>query len=173
MLRFFLGFLLGLIVIPVAGLVYFKLGKPPVATADPPLPFEAQIVAVPLNARIDREMPKSAPIAADEAAFQAGAPIYQAQCSSCHGLPGHVVRFASAMFPRAPQLFERHGDHVGVSDDEPGESYWKVANGIRLSGMPAFGKVLSETEMWQVSLLIANADKLSPAVLELLKPPAK
>jgi len=26
---------------------------------------------------------------------------------------------------------------VGVSDDEPGETYWKVANGIRLTGMPA------------------------------------
>jgi mono/diheme cytochrome c family protein len=62
-----------------------------------------------------------------------------------------------------------------VSDDPPGEIYWKVANGIRLTGMPAFKSVLSETEMWQVSLLLANADKpLPPAALVMLHgaPPA-
>ena len=47
----------------------------------------------------------------------------------------------------------RVGSVVGVSDDEPGETYWKVANGIRLSGMPAYTHILTETQMWQVSLL--------------------
>jgi hypothetical protein len=37
--------------------------------------------------------------------------------------------------------------------------------------MPSFSKVLSETQMWQVSLLLANADKpLPPAALALLSP---
>jgi len=43
-----------------------------------------------------------------------------------------------------------------------GETYWKVANGIRLTGMPAFGHTLSDTQMWQVSLLLKNADKELP-----------
>jgi len=170
MFRFLVGFILGLLVIPVGAVVYFKAGKPPVATADPPLPLEAQIVAIPLHARIDREMPKTVPVAANEVAYVAGAAVYQAQCASCHGLPEHDSPFAKAMFPRAPQLFVKHGDHVGVSDDEPGETYWKVANGIRLSGMPAYGHVLQETEMWQVTLLVANADKLPPSVMQLLTP---
>ena len=77
----------------------------------------------------------------------------------------------------APPLWEKHhkGEVVGVSDDPPGETYWKVANGIRLTGMPAYDKVLTETEMWQVSLLLANADKpLPPAALVMLHgaPPA-
>ena len=78
------------------------------------------------------------------------------------------------MFPDAPPLWEKHHDGtvVGVSDDPPGETYWKVANGIRLTGMPSYKKVLSETEMWQVSLLLANADKpLPPAAVALLKEP--
>ena len=59
-----------------------------------------------------------------------------------------------------------------VSDDPAGETYWKVANGIRLSGMPAFSHVLNQTEMWQVSQLLANADKPQPpGVLTLLKQP--
>jgi len=56
-----------------------------------------------------------------------------------------------------------------VSDDPPGETYWKVSNGIRLTGMPAFKEVLTDTQMWQVSLLVANADKpLPPATVQIL-----
>jgi thiosulfate dehydrogenase len=51
-----------------------------------------------------------------------------------------------------------------VSDDPVGETYWKVANGIRLTGMPSYRGSLEEKQMWQVSLLLANGDKLSPAV---------
>jgi mono/diheme cytochrome c family protein len=79
------------------------------------------------------------------------------------------------MFPNAPPLWERHhnGEVVGVSDDPPGETYWKVANGIRLTGMPSFKEILTDTQMWQVSLLLANADKpLPPAALDILNGPA-
>jgi mono/diheme cytochrome c family protein len=49
-----------------------------------------------------------------------------------------------------------------VTDDPPGETYWKAANGIRLTGMPAYKGSLSDTQLWQVSLMLANADKLPP-----------
>ncbi len=173
MKAFTFGLILGLLAIPVAGFLFFKFGKPPVATADPSLPFERQIVSVPLEVRIHREMPGSVPVSADAAAYGAGAAIYQSQCVACHGLPDRPSSFAPNMFPRAPQLFERHGDHVGVSDDEAGETYWKVANGIRLSGMPSYKKVLTEKELWQVTLLLANADKLPPEVQKQLTTPAQ
>jgi mono/diheme cytochrome c family protein len=52
---------------------------------------------------------------------------------------------------------------MSVGDDPVGETYWKIKNGIRLTGMPAYGKVLSETQLWQVSLLLSMADKPLPA----------
>lgn len=58
-----------------------------------------------------------------------------------------------------------------MTDDEPGETYWKVANGIRLTGMPGFNQQLSTTQMWQVSLLLANADKLPDTVKAILANP--
>jgi mono/diheme cytochrome c family protein len=70
------------------------------------------------------------------------------------------------MFPVAPQLWEHP-----VTDDPPGETYWKAANGIRLSGMPGFSKTLSETQLWQVTLLLAHADKLPDSVRQLLRQP--
>ncbi len=82
----------------------------------------------------------------------------------CHGTPGHDEPFAETIYPNAPQLWKKHphGNVVGVSDDEVGETYWKVANGIRLTAMPSYKKVLTDTQMWQVSLLLKNADKELP-----------
>jgi len=161
--KLLLGFLLGIIAVAAGLFLYLKSGPLPVAVADQPFPFEKQIVKLPLGARIDRET-KTAPFGTSEDVFESGAHIYRAQCASCHGIPGHDVPYAKRMYPVAPQLWKKHakGNVVGVSDDEPGETYWKVANGIRLSGMPAFNHVLSDTQMWQVSLLLKNADKELP-----------
>jgi hypothetical protein len=55
-----------------------------------------------------------------------------------------------------------------VNDDAPGESYWKAMNSIHLSGMPGLGSSLSDEQLWQVSHLLASADKLSPQVVQAL-----
>ena len=161
--KVFLGFLLGVaaVVVGIAGYLYF--GALPVATSDKPFPFEKELVHVPLKARIAGEM-KQPPFGIGEDVYEGGAKVYHAQCASCHGTPGHDVAFARHMYPSAPQLWKKHaqGSVVGVSDDEPGETYWKVANGIRLSGMPAYAHVLTDTEMWQVTLLLKNADQQLP-----------
>jgi mono/diheme cytochrome c family protein len=169
--RIFLGIILGVLLVPIAVLSWFHFGQVPVAVADPPLPQERLITSVPLNARIDREIVKTPPIPADGPNLVAGAEVYRVQCATCHGYHGKSSLFGPHMFPDAPALWEKHhnGEVVGVSDDPPGETYWKVANGIRLSGMPSYKDVLTETEMWQVSLLLANADKpLPPAAVDIL-----
>jgi thiosulfate dehydrogenase len=171
--KVFLGFILGIAFLAAGLFLYLKFGPLPVAVADAPFPFEKQVVHVPLDARIERET-KNAPFGISEDVFESGAHIYRAQCASCHGAPGHDVGYAKYMYPSAPPLWKKHGSHgvVGVSDDEPGETYWKVANGIRLSGMPAYSHVLSDTQMWQVSLLLKNADKELPGpVTQILTAP--
>jgi thiosulfate dehydrogenase len=174
MFKFLLGLILGFLIVPAWALWYFHLGHPPVAVADTPFPYERDIVRMPLHARIDREMPSGAPISPTAENLLAGAQIYRQQCAACHGLQGHPSDFAAHMYPHAPQLWAAHhnGSVVGVSDDPVGETWWKVANGIRLSGMPSFDKVLSETQMWQVTLLLKQANQpLPPDVTELVKTP--
>lgn len=170
--RILLGVLMGILLVPLALLWWLRSGDVPVAVADPPLPHEQLLTGMPLHARIDREMVKTPPIQADEANLVVGAEVYRDQCAACHGLHGKPSRFGAHMFPIAPQLWEKHHNDsvVGVSDDPPGETYWKVVNGIRLTGMPAYKGVLTEIKMWQVSLLLANADKpLPPAAVEILR----
>jgi mono/diheme cytochrome c family protein len=158
------SFVAGALLLPLGICLYLAFGKPPVATADPPFPLEQKIVAVPLDARIKREMPAGSPIPATDENLNAGASIFEDKCEFCHGTADTPSVMAKAMFPQPLQMWMKHRNGaVGVSDDPVGEIYWKVKNGIRLSGMPAYGKALSETELWQVSLLLSMADKPVPA----------
>jgi mono/diheme cytochrome c family protein len=159
-----LSLVAGVLLFPLSIYLYLAFGHPPVATADPPFPLEAKIVAIPLNARIQREAPASSPIPASDENLNAGAGIYEDKCEVCHGTADEPSVMAKTMFPQPPQLWVKHQNGaVGVSDDPVGETYWKVKNGIRLSGMAAYGRALSDTQLWQVSLLLSMADKPLPA----------
>lgn len=170
-----LGVLLGVVLTPLVILGWFRFGHMPVAVADTTLPLEDQLARISLDARVAAEQPKVVPVAADETNLTAGAQVYLNQCASCHGVYGKPVGFATHMFPKAPQLWLPHpdGKGVGVSGISPTEIYWKVSNGIRQSGMPAYKDTLSTSEIWQVSLLLTNADKPLPsAVVDIVHPQA-
>jgi thiosulfate dehydrogenase len=165
--KFLFGLILGLLIPAAVGYGYFRFGYAPVATSAAPMPFEKDIARMALHARMEKEAPKKdAPFAADETNLAAGAVVYSENCAFCHGLPGQKpTTAAKGMFPLPPQLFEK--DEM-VTDDPAGETYWKVSNGIRMTGMPGFGEMLTPTQMWQVSLLLAKADKLPPPVQAVL-----
>ena len=104
----------------------------------------------------------------DDTNLLAGAHVYREQCAVCHGLPNQPRgAIAQGMFPRPPALF---APDEGVTDDPEGKIYWKVKYGIRLTGMPGFHESLSETELWQVSLLLLKANQLSEPVRQSLHP---
>jgi thiosulfate dehydrogenase len=159
------GFVVGIILIPLIAFVCIRLGYAPVATASPPLPLEKWLAHTALKATVAREAPSQCPIQASETNLLAGAKIYREDCAMCHGTVGQgKTPFAKGMYPPPPQLFVG----TGVTDDPVGHTYWKAANGIRLTGMPAFGPSLSQTQLWQVSQLLANTHHLSAAVTNVL-----
>jgi thiosulfate dehydrogenase len=167
-MKFIAGLVLGLLVVPFGAYLYFAGGSAPVATTDSDMPFEKYFAKKALNARIAKDMPKTVPIQPTEAGYLAGGELYKQHCGVCHGVPlTPKTAIAAGMYPQPPRLLEGKG----VTDDEPGESYWKISNGIRLTGMPGFSKSLSETQMWQIALLVANADKLPPSAKAALVAP--
>jgi hypothetical protein len=167
--KFIVGLLLGVLVVPFGAYLYFTGGRAPVATTDSDMPFEKFLAHKALDARIAKDMVKNVPIQPNEASYLAGAELYKQHCAVCHGVPlSPKSAIATGMYPKPPLLLEGKG----VTDDEPGESYWKIFNGIRLTGMPGFSKSLSETQMWQVALLVRNADKLPPSAKAVLVAPA-
>ena len=168
MKQFAFGFVAALLLLAAGSLGYVALGLAPVATASAPMPFEKLITGIALNARVNKEAPKSSPIPASDEAYAAGINIYRKNCAVCHGLPGQdQTAVAKGEFPKPPELLNGQG----VTNDPVGVTYWKVANGIRLTGMPGFNASLSTAQMWQVSLLLADANKLPAAVQSALKEP--
>jgi mono/diheme cytochrome c family protein len=168
MKTFLLGLLVGLVVLPASVYVYLQFGYAPVATAAPPLPFEKRLARMALHARMAKEAPAQSPIPASEPNLLAGAKLYREHCVVCHGLAGAPqTPTAKGMFPRPPELMRGKG----VTDDPAGESYWKAANGIRLTGMPGYRGSLSDEQLWQVSQFLATADKLPQSVHDLMALP--
>jgi thiosulfate dehydrogenase len=170
--RILLGIILCLILLPIVVLAWLRFGHPPVAVADAPFPHERQIVQIPLNARMNREKPGSAPIQADAGNLTAGAQVYSDQCAVCHGFNGRPSTLGPSMYPAAPQFWQprKNSNAPGASEDRSGEIYWTVFNGIRLTGMPEFNSTLTQTEIWQVALLLANDNKpLPPAAAAIVR----
>jgi len=156
-----LGILLGVLLIGGGVYFYFSSGRAPVATSAPPMPLEKTLARVGLHAYLDKLPHPEPQVPADEANLISGAKVYKEQCAGCHGLPGEPKSLiAQGMYPAPPQLFQG----TGVTDDDAWESYWKAENGIRMSGMPGFKDRLTEKQIWQVAVLVRNADKIPESV---------
>lgn len=163
------GLILGILIVTGGVYFYFASGRAPVATAAPDMPFEQKLARTALHSYLDKLPHLETKVSADEKNFLEGAKVYVENCAVCHGYPGRErTMIAQGMYPKPPQLFRG----TGVTDDETWETYWKVDGGIRLSGMPGFKGGLTEQQMWQVSVLLKNADKISSAVRTALTPPA-
>ncbi len=156
-----IGILLGILLVFAGVWFYFTSGRAPVAVTDPPLPFEARLAHGGMHAHVARQTHTEPTVPADEKNLLAGAEVYKQNCAVCHGLPAEEeTAIAHGMYPKPPELF--HG--TGVTDDPAWETHWKAENGIRMTGMPGFKGRLTDTQLWQVSQLLANADKIPPSV---------
>lgn len=161
MKRVLLGFILAFILIAVGGYIFIATGHMPIATSAGALPGEETVAKMALAASMKSSRDLKSPLPANDDTLKAGADVYNGNCAMCHGAfqqPKPDV--AKAMFPPPPQLLGQDR----MTDDPEGELYWAVTNGIRLTGMPAFDKILDQNRRWQVTLLIKHADNLSPAV---------
>ena len=165
---FFIGMILGWIVLPLAGLLYLCFGYVPVAVNGPVIPFEAMLAGTAVQARIAREAPTKPGLPPSEENVLAGAKLYREHCTECHGLPAaSPTAAAKGMYPPPPQFFERKV----MGNDPVGQNYWIVANGIRLTGMPGYRGSLSDQQLWQVSQFLSNRGNLPTGVAEVLQSP--
>lgn len=170
MRAFGIGIIVGILVVWFIVYIYFSSGMAPVATNAGEMPFERWYAHMALNVAIKKGAPKNAPFQASDADLQTAAHLYREHCAVCHALPdGTKTATASGEYPKPPLLL--HGK--GVTDDTPGETYWKVKNGIRMTGMPSFSQALSDRQLWDVSIMLSEADKLPPDVQTILNQPFK
>ncbi len=157
-----IGILVGLLVVaPLGAYLYVKSGFLSLATTAKPLPLEELMAHTALSASIGSAKNVQNPLPVTDENMLAGFKEYREHCAVCHGLPGESKTvIAAGMFPPPPQLME---PREMVTDDPEGTTFWKISNGIRLSGMPRFD-TLPENTRWQITMLLKHADHLPPAV---------
>lgn len=155
-----LGVFATLVVLGLGAYLAVQAGLLPANADARPSRLERWLARTSLHASLEREAPKiSNPLALDDANLVAGIRLYAANCAVCHGAAdGKPSNVALGLYQKPPQLAKD-----GVEDDPDGVTYWKVEHGIRLTGMPAFGKALDDRQLWQLTLFLKHMDGLPPA----------
>ena len=89
--------------------------------------------------------------------FAQGAAHYSETCEHCHGAPGvEPAEWSRGMRPEPPHLVE------AASEWAPEEIYWIAENGIKMSGMPAFGTHHEPEEIAAIAAFVSQLPGLSP-----------
>jgi mono/diheme cytochrome c family protein len=121
------------------------------ATADDPGPVEWALVRI-RQASIARHASASPPFSLSEPArIQDGARAFaQRGCVNCHGAPGASwAKFSEGLKPSPPDLKEI------APQAEPGQVFWVIKNGIRMTAMPSFGAIeVPDAEIWSMVAFI-------------------
>jgi mono/diheme cytochrome c family protein len=91
-----------------------------------------------------------------------GAGEYAEMCSGCHLAPGMKrTEISQGLYPRAPELRRQ-------TDLTPGERFWIVKHGMKMTGMPAWGVTHQDELLWDVVAFVRKLPKLTPEQYETL-----
>ncbi len=114
---------------------------------------------------IAKSTPRPAPFGTSKEVFEAGARLYAANCAGCHGRPGR-----NGKGPNAAQFWDRNNGAGSHAIAQPaGALYQSTAVGNLVQGMPSFGQRLTDTQIWDLALLLKSAhDDLPEPVIRLL-----
>ncbi len=90
-------------------------------------------------------------------------------CGMCHGIDGRGdTLIGKNLYPKVPDMSA--ADTQQLND---GELYYIIYNGIRLTGMPAWGSEDKPEAIWDLVSLIRRLPKLSPEELQRLQKAAR
>jgi mono/diheme cytochrome c family protein len=110
-------------------------------------------LAIPANARNEHN-----PITPSEEALKDARAHFANHCASCHGNDGGGdTMYGKGLYPKPPDL--RLSQTQKLSD---GELFWIIENGVRFTGMPAFGGSHgSQEDSWKLVLFIRHLPQLT------------
>jgi mono/diheme cytochrome c family protein len=149
------------IVVAIAAGVFFLGGFFDVAATEEDNPVVQWGLIHVRTASIDRHAGGTPPLKLDDpAVIRDGARAFaRAGCANCHGAPGvEWAKFSEGLNPDPPDLKE------AVAGSPPARIFWVVKNGIRMTGMPSFGKAgVADNEIWQITAFVKALPKVSEA----------
>jgi mono/diheme cytochrome c family protein len=158
---FVLGALATFVVLGAAGLVAVWTGAYDVAASSGHARAAYWVLHTTMRNSVQRQAKGLEPLAPFTAANVAeGAEHFKGMCVACHGAPrGAAEReeWAQTIVPRPPEL-------VGIVPRwTPGELFWIVKHGIKMTAMPAFGPTHSDQDIWNIVAFLKALPTMSAA----------
>ncbi|HEX4744951.1 MAG TPA: c-type cytochrome [Candidatus Limnocylindria bacterium] len=134
------GFLAALLLVGLVGL-------PLALTHRSELPFERRIASTLVSAVVALSAgDASNPVAGSAGAIATGRAAYTGSCALCHGATGDGRgRFGTSTYPAAADLLDE-----SARSKSDAQLFWITKNGLSFTGMPAFGDVFEDDELWAI-----------------------
>ena len=112
----------------------------------------ARHLAIPANARNEHNL-----VTPSDQNLQEAMDHIADHCATCHGNDGSGdTLYGKGLYPKPPDL--RLPETQNLSD---GELYWIIENGVRFTGMAAFGGVHRLHDSWKLVLFIRHLPQLT------------
>ena len=143
----------------VAGLLAWRFVHRGFSTRNQPGKIEVMLATTLRRAAIPAgERALKVPMQATPDVLREGMAHWADHCASCHGNNGSgETMYGKTMYPRPPDM--RLAPTQELSD---GELYYTIKNGVRLSGMPAFGEPGDDDiDSWKLVAFIRHLPKLT------------
>src|SRR5712692_1762771 len=160
------GVLLGFLIVILAAFLMAATGLFNVSAKEGSGKLERKLAAFTLQRSVARRAPKEKnPFAGSPEALKRGLAHYKENCVMCHGAPGVEESEAGmGLNPSAPDL-----TLPAVQNMSDGELYWIVANGIRMTGMPAFSLTHKQEEIWHLVTFVRHLPEITAEEQKALK----
>jgi mono/diheme cytochrome c family protein len=157
------GFVAGIVVTLLAlaaGIVVVThYGLYPIGADNPPGHLERALAMRAMDVYADKHKPAvENPVEPTPAALKDGAQAYEDNCAWCHGGAKTRISVMRDKFsPPPPQLVDR------IPHDDDAWIFWVTKHGVRMTGMPSWGGVLSDDQIWKIVSFVKHSDKVIPA----------
>jgi len=137
--------------------VFIYSGVFSIAADDPHWPLTYKILNVVRDRSIEaRSTAVTPPDLSNDTSIRLGAGNYDSMCTACHLAPGmEDSELSLGLYPKPPPWRE-----IGLVD--PREAFWIVKHGIKMSGMPAWGKSMSDGHIWNIVAFVQKLPQLTP-----------
>lgn len=155
-MRFLFGFACAIVFAAIAGFVLLQRGYFPANADAEPSKIEVFLADMAVESYVKTQSKDlRSPFTASNEVLLKGLKNYQTNCAGCHGSPAQKdATFANSFYPKAPQFANQ------THRMPEAELFWITKHGIRMSGMPAFGTMLSDEEIWKIALFLHRLDNL-------------
>ncbi len=142
--------------------IFMWSGRYNVAATAPHWNVTARLMEMVLNRSIKfHSQGVEPPPLTDLKLIKAGFREYHEMCRLCHGAPGYSkTEFAKGLYPKPPDLASKN---IRLRN---AELYWVVKNGIKMTGMPAFGPTHDENELWSIVAFVKRMPNIEPREYE-------